>query len=35
MKNVNIGNDIRVRNVMQRPQPQDYHSFSEQNPNPN
>ena len=33
-ENVNRGNGIRVRNVKQRPQPQDYNNFSQQNPNP-
>ena len=33
-KNVNRGNDIPVINVKQRPQPQDYNQFSQQNPNP-
>ena len=32
-ENVNRGNDIRVRNVKQIPQPQDYNNFSQQNPN--
>ena len=32
-KNVNRGNDIRVGNVKQRPQSQDYNNFSQQNPN--
>ena len=32
-KNVNRGNDIRVGNVKQRPQAQDYNNFSQQNPN--
>ena len=33
-ENVNRGNDIRVRNVKQSPQPQDYNNFSQKNPNP-
>ena len=33
-KNVNRGNDIRVGNIKQRPQFQDYNNFSQQNPNP-
>ena len=33
-ENVNRGNGIRVRNVKQRPRPQDYNNFSQQNPNP-
>ena len=33
-ENVNRGNDIRVRNVQQSPQPQDYNNFSQKNPNP-
>ena len=32
-ENVNRGNDIRLRNVKQIPQPQDYNNFSQQNPN--
>ena len=32
-ENVNRGNDIRVRNVKQIPQPQGYNNFSQQNPN--
>ena len=32
-KNVNRGNDIRVGNVKERPQSQDYNNFSQQNPN--
>ena len=31
---VNGGNDISVRNLKQRLQPQDYSNFSQQNPNP-
>ena len=33
-KNVNRGNDIRVWNVKERPQSQDYNNFSQQNSNP-
>ena len=31
---INRGNDIPGRNLKQRPQPQDYNNFSQQNPNP-
>ena len=34
MKNVKRDNNIRVGNGKQRPQPQDYNNFSQQNPNP-